>query len=85
MVKNLFGVQDILFTILTVYLQVLSTRLTPVTKTRFFLKPPNVDKNRLGAFYTFLRKKTVFAFEKLMRAWLTLINFCRYQLTVVAN
>jgi hypothetical protein len=42
-VKNQFGIQD-------VYLQVLLTRLTPVVKTRLFLKPSDSDKNRLAAF-----------------------------------
>jgi hypothetical protein len=32
-----------------------------------------------------MMKKTVFAFAKCTKVPLTLIHFCRYQLTVVAN
>ncbi len=52
-VKNLFGIQD-------VYLQVLLTKLTPVIKTRLFLKLTNADKNRLAAFHTFDDKENCF-------------------------
>jgi hypothetical protein len=47
--KNLFGIHN-------VYLQVLLTRLTPVIKTRLFLKPNDSDKNRLAAFQSLQRK-----------------------------
>jgi len=51
--KNLFGLQH-------VYLQVLLTRLTPVLKTRLFLKPTNVDKTGLATFHSFNNKENCF-------------------------
>ncbi len=84
-VKKFVRVQDILFLVSYVYLQVLLTRLTPVVKTLCFLKPTIADKNRLVAFHTSLTKKTVFAFEKRTGVWLTLIHLHNYQQTIVSN
>jgi len=50
MVKSLFGTQDLFMSSLMGNLQVLLTRLALVIKTRLFLKPSNVDKNKLAAF-----------------------------------
>ncbi len=76
--KNPFGT-------LGVYLQVLLTRLTLVIKTWLFLKPTNVDKNRLAALHTKWQRKL---FSHLRNArgcgWPWFI-FCHYQQTVVAN
>jgi hypothetical protein len=66
--RNLFGIQD-------VYLRVLLTRLTLVIKTCLFLKPLNVDKNRLAAFHAFKQRKQLLHFEKSTRVWLTLTHF----------
>ncbi len=46
--KNLF----ILFSNFRCYLQVLSTRLIPVNKTRLLLKPSNLDMNRCVTFHS---------------------------------
>ncbi len=40
-----------------VYSQVLLTRPTAIDKTRLFLKPTNINKNRLVAFHSFTNKK----------------------------
>jgi hypothetical protein len=74
-VKNLFGTQDLFILNFDVYLQILLSRLTLVVKTRLFLKPLNVDKNRLAAYHMFNTKKTVLTFEKHARVWLTLFHF----------
>ena len=76
-VKNLFGIQD-------VFLQVLLTRLTPNIKTLLFLKLTNADKNWLTAFHTWWWRKLFLHLQNAQRCKLTLIHFCRYQLTVVA-
>jgi len=55
-VKNPFGTQDLLFSILDVRLQVLMTRLTSVNKMELFLKLSILDKNRLVAFHSSCNK-----------------------------
>jgi len=45
-VKNQFGLCHVLF-------QVFMTRLTPIVKTRHFLKPTFSDRNRLAEFHSF--------------------------------
>ncbi len=79
---------------LEVYFQVILTRLTPVNKTQLFLKPPELDKNRLVAFHSFTQRKCHYkenAWEtnesvyEYLSVWMTLIHFCCYQLTVVKN
>jgi hypothetical protein len=77
-VKFLLSIQD-------VYLQVLLTRLTSIDKTRLFLYLTNFDKNRLVAFHSFKTNNVIFMCEKCTGVWMTLIHFCHYQLTVVAN
>ncbi len=83
-VKNLLGIQDILFPMSVVYLQVLLTGLTPVDKTQLFLKPSNFSKNRLVTFCLWDKESNFHAWE--MRESVDdLDSFCHYQLTVVTN
>jgi hypothetical protein len=58
-----------------VNLQVLMTRLTPVNKTRLFLKSSDFNKNRLVAFHSSCYKESNFMCEKCKRVWMTLIHF----------
>jgi hypothetical protein len=52
------------------------TRLTPVIRTQFFLKPTFSDKNRLAAFFSFMNKESGFAFWEMHEgAVVTLIHF----------
>ena len=49
-VKNLFGFFDVLF-------QAFMTRLTPIIKTRHFLKLTCTDRNNLAALHSFIQTK----------------------------
>jgi hypothetical protein len=68
MVKNLFGLPD-------VYLQVFMKRLTPVIRTRLFLKLTFSDKNRLVGFHLFMNKESCFAFSEMHKGVVTLIHY----------
>ncbi len=84
--KNLFGTQIYLLSVRWIFTSLIDKIDPPVIKTQLFLKPPNVDENRLAPYHTFNTRETVFEFEKCVRGRLTLIHFslsCHYKLTVV--
>ncbi len=86
-VKNLFGTQD-LFIFSWMYLYKSYWQVwPPVVKTRLFLKPPNVDKNRLAAYHTF-NGKNCFCIWETHKGVVDLdsfLFFCHYQLTIATN
>jgi hypothetical protein len=73
-VKNQFGLCHVLF-------QVFMTRLTPIVKTRRFLKPTFSDRNRLSEFHSFYNEGKLISHLRNR----PLIPFCRNQMTAVAN
>jgi hypothetical protein len=79
LVKNLFYLH-------VVYLQVFTTRLTPVVKMPPFFKLTFPDKNRPAAFHSFTNKESGFTFRETHEGVVTLIHFFRcYQLMIVAS
>jgi hypothetical protein len=83
-VKNLF----ILFWNFRCYLQVLSTRLIPVNKTRLLLKPSNFDMNRCVTFHSLWDKESDFNVREMresvddLDSFLSLPTHSCYQLTL---
>jgi hypothetical protein len=67
-VKNLFGLQN-------VYLKAFMTRLTPVVRTRLFLKLTFPDKNRLTALHSFTNKESCFVLWEMHEGVVALIHF----------
>ncbi len=51
------------------------TRLTPVVRTRLFLKLTFSDKNRLTAFHSFMNKESGFVFWETQEGVVALIHF----------